>query len=140
MAKSPDDEYMEELEKEIAELKTQLERVQNSDDHNFDRWQKCQEQLAERETEIATYREVLETVKANTPEPYCAITRAVDYQVQKALSTPPSTCYLEQWEKDRFVQVGEVKKYIGSLKDMAIIVWSGAQPEEGTPLYTRKEK
>lgn len=31
--------------------------------------------------------------------------------------------------------VAEVKKHTGSLKDMAIIVWSGEQPAEGTQLY-----
>ncbi len=31
--------------------------------------------------------------------------------------------------------VAEVKKHTGSLNDMAIIVWSGKQPAEGTQLY-----
>ncbi len=35
--------------------------------------------------------------------------------------------------------VGEVKRHTGSLKDMAIIVWTGKQPEEGTKLYSPKE-
>lgn len=30
--------------------------------------------------------------------------------------------------------VGVVQKHTGSLKDMAIIVWTGAQPSEGTKL------
>jgi hypothetical protein len=90
--------------------------------------------LAEREAEIAVLREVLETVKANAPEPYCAITRAVDYQVQEALSTPQSSSYLEQWEKDRFVQVAHA---------VGVGDWTYTVSHTlhvGTPLYARKEK
>jgi hypothetical protein len=36
--------------------------------------------------------------------------------------------------------VADVKKHTGEFKDMAIIVWRGEQPAEGTPLYKAKEK
>ena len=32
--------------------------------------------------------------------------------------------------------VAVVRKHTGSLKDMAIIIWIGEQPPEGTKLYT----
>jgi hypothetical protein len=34
--------------------------------------------------------------------------------------------------------VATVQKHTGSLGDMAIIVWTGEQPPEGTILYARK--
>lgn len=36
--------------------------------------------------------------------------------------------------------VAEVKKHTGALKDMAIIVWTGDQPAEGTKLYRLPEE
>jgi len=35
--------------------------------------------------------------------------------------------------------VGEVETHTGSLKDMAIIVWCGDQPAEGTKLYKARK-
>ncbi len=48
--------------------------------------------------------------------------------------------YIESLEKEiqQFHPVGRVEKHTGSLKDMAIIVWKGWQPEEGTVLYTKE--
>jgi len=55
--------------------------------------------------------------------------------VQKALAVQPDDSALKLWLGE---PVGEVKKYTGSLKDMAIIVWTGEQLEEGTLLYAPK--
>lgn len=57
-------------------------------------------------------------------------------QVRKALAIQPDDAALRTWLGE---PVGEVKKHTGSLKDMAIIVWTGQQPEEGTKLYSPKE-
>ena len=56
-------------------------------------------------------------------------------QVRKALAIQPDDDALKAWLGE---PIGEVKKHTGSLKDMAIIVWSGEQPEEGTKLYSPK--
>lgn len=53
----------------------------------------------------------------------------------KALTIQPDDSALKAWLGQ---PVGEVKKHTGSLKDMAIIVWTGKQPEEGTKLYYPK--
>ncbi len=53
----------------------------------------------------------------------------------KALTIQPDDAALMAWLGD---PIGEVKKHTGSLKDMAIIVWSGEQPAEGTKLYSPK--
>lgn len=54
---------------------------------------------------------------------------------QEALAIQPDDAALRTWLGE---PVGEVKKHTGSLKDMAIIVWTGQQPEEGTKLYHPK--
>jgi hypothetical protein len=95
--------------------------------------------LAEREAEIAKLREVLETVEANTPDPYCAITRAVDAQVRKALSTPQSSSYLEQWEKEKY---GEpVCEAIDKQGASTRWWWTdeGLALPKGSKLYARKD-
>ena len=56
-------------------------------------------------------------------------------QVRKALAIQPDDDALKAWLGE---PIGEVKKHTGSLKDMAIIVWSGEQPAEGTKLYSPK--
>lgn len=56
-------------------------------------------------------------------------------QVRKALAIQPDDDALKAWIGE---PIGEVKKHTGSLKDMAIIVWSGEQPAEGTKLYSPK--
>ena len=56
--------------------------------------------------------------------------------IKKALAIQPDDSALKAWLGG---PVGEVKKHTGSLKDMAIIVWTGQQPEEGTKLYSPKE-
>ena len=53
----------------------------------------------------------------------------------EALAIQPDDDALKAWLGE---PVGEVKKHTGSLKDMAIIVWTGKQPEEGTNLYAPK--
>ena len=53
----------------------------------------------------------------------------------KALAVQPDDSALKAWLGK---PVGEVKKHTGSLKDMAIIVWSGEQPPEGAQLYSPK--
>ena len=53
----------------------------------------------------------------------------------KALTIQPDDSALKAWLGE---PAGEVKKHTGSLKDMAIIVWSGEQPAEGTKLYSPK--
>lgn len=55
--------------------------------------------------------------------------------VRKALAIQPDDSALKAWLGE---PVGEVKRHTGSLKDMAIIVWAGQQPEEGTKLYSPK--
>lgn len=57
-----------------------------------------------------------------------AITRA-------AINIQPDDSALKAWLGE---PVGEVKRHTGSLKDMAIIVWTDEQPAEGTKLYTPK--
>ena len=54
--------------------------------------------------------------------------------VRKALTIQPDDSALKAWLGE---PVGEVKRHTGSLKDMAIIVWSGEQPEEGAQLYIK---
>lgn len=56
-------------------------------------------------------------------------------KIVKALAIRPDDDALKQWLGE---PIGEVKKHTGSLKDMAIIVWSGEQPAEGTKLYSPK--
>jgi len=56
--------------------------------------------------------------------------------ISKAIAIQPDDAALRTWLGE---PVGEVKKHTGSLKDMAIIVWTGQQPEEGTKLYSPKE-
>jgi hypothetical protein len=87
--------------------------------------------LAEKEAECLKLRGVLKTVRDNAPEPYCAITRAVDTQVREALSTPPSSIYLEQWEKERYQSVCEVGTDVFADIYMTLPV--------GTKLYARKD-
>ena len=52
----------------------------------------------------------------------------------EALAIQPDDSALKAWLGE---PIGEVKKHTGSLKDMAIIVWSGEQPEEGAQLYIK---
>ena len=52
----------------------------------------------------------------------------------EALAIQPDDRALKAWLGE---PIGEVKKHTGSLKDMAIIVWSGEQPEEGAQLYIK---
>ena len=53
----------------------------------------------------------------------------------EALAIQPDDSALKAWLGE---PTGEVKKHTGSLKDMAIIVWSGEQPEEeGAQLYIK---
>lgn len=54
---------------------------------------------------------------------------------EEALTIQPDDDALNAWLGE---PIGEVKKHTGSLKDMAIIVWSGEQPAEGTKLYSPK--
>ena len=54
---------------------------------------------------------------------------------EDAIAIQPDDSALKAWIGE---PVGEVKKHTGSLKDMAIIVWTGKQPEEGTKLYAPK--
>ena len=53
----------------------------------------------------------------------------------EALAIQPDDDALKTWLGE---PIGDVKKHTGSLKDMAIIVWSGEQPAEGTKLYSPK--
>ncbi len=55
-------------------------------------------------------------------------------KIVKALAIQPDDSALKAWLGE---PIGEVKKHTGSLKDMAIIVWSGEQPEEGAQLYIK---
>lgn len=107
--------------------------------------------LAEREAACLKYWNALKTVMANAPEPYCAITRAVDAQVREALSTPPSTSYLEQWITDNFkvaafewrvtYATGGYTRHL-CYDRVEAEGWNEATLTDGvvTPLYTRKEK
>ena len=52
----------------------------------------------------------------------------------EALAIQPDDSALKAWLGE---PIGEVKKHTGSLKDMAIIVWSDEQPEEGAQLYIK---
>jgi len=61
--------------------------------------------------------------------------REVDDTIKSALTIQPDDAALMAWLGD---PIGEVKKHTGSLKDMAIIVWSCDQPAEGTKLYSPK--
>lgn len=56
-------------------------------------------------------------------------------KLDQVLAIPHDDSALKQWLGE---PIGEVKKHTGSLKDMAIIVWSGEQPAEGTKLYSPK--
>ena len=56
-------------------------------------------------------------------------------KLEEALAIQPDDSALKTWLGE---PIGEVKKHTGSLKDMAIIVWSGEQPAEGTKLYSPK--
>ena len=59
----------------------------------------------------------------------------IAFWIEEALATLPDDSALKTWLGE---PVGEVKTHTGSLKDMAIIVWTGKQPEEGTNLYAPK--
>lgn len=135
---------------EIASLKKQLEDFSPEMTELRDACLLAQAQLAEREAECLKLRNVLKTVMANAPEPYCAITRAVDVQVREALSTPQSTTYLEQWEKERYevtafewrvtYATGGYTRHLCNDK-IETEGWNEATLTEGVvkPLYARKD-
>jgi hypothetical protein len=100
-------------------------------------------QLAEREAEIAVLREALlgfvnyPADDADYPPPYRA--------AHKALSTPQSSSYLEQWEKDRFGEpVGYVSQNGLAKFESTVTYWTLLQKESDAgfslPLYARKEQ
>ncbi len=78
----------------------------------------------------AAIKDLLEFATYST----CGKAHAVE-AAKEALAIQPDDSALKAWLGE---PVGEVKKHTGSLKDMAIIVWTGKQPEEGTKLYYPK--
>lgn len=99
---------------------------------------KLRKDLAEREAEILKLRVALDEVKLR------AVSLA-DAQVValEALSTPPSTSYLEQWERERY---GEPVAYINvnAQRLEFALPTTFATPKtvdlQPIPLYVRKEK
>ncbi len=78
----------------------------------------------------AAIKDLLEFATYST----CGKAHAVE-AAKEALAIQPDDSALKAWLGE---PIGEVKKHTGSLKDMAIIVWSGEQPAEGTKLYSPK--
>jgi hypothetical protein len=96
--------------------------------------------LAEREAEIAKLRnwwEQIADVYSNEPKGLAYVA------AQEALSTPPSTSYLEQWEKEKY---GEPVAYINvtdrQLEYARYTVFNTPTTVSlpPIPLYARKEK
>lgn len=93
------------------------------------------EKLAEREAEIVKLRAAADThCKAMEDHGY------TNLALRKALSTPPSTSYLEQWEKDHY---GEPVAWLdlSKITPSGIVYASGFKVNaKQSPLYARKEK
>lgn len=95
------------------------------------------QQLAERETQVTLLRDAIEYILEywngdnNAWAMHDALNR-IDEVSREALAATADLENVRLCEKE---PVAEVKKHTGSLKDMAIIVWSGEQPAEGTKLY-----
>lgn len=90
-------------------------------------------ELAEREAEIVKLRAAADThCKAMEDHGY------TNLALRKALSTPPSTNYLEQWEKNRYQVVG----YFGYEKVHGLDVRSFSDHQcklHNALLYARKD-
>lgn len=87
--------------------------------------------LAEREAECLKLRECLSNcIVSDINQPLATI--AV-WRVKEALSTPPSTSYLEQWEKERY---GEPVGYLDSTGRYQSASYKN---NDVLPLYARKD-
>lgn len=94
-------------------------------------------ELAEREAEIAKLRECFERIKAHNLHHGLPLRLIQIYR--EALSTQPSTSYLEQWDKERYGEPDSYKCY----KNGVFQTWAcnPQRPDGGwtnTPLYARK--
>lgn len=94
------------------------------------------EQLAEREAEILALHDALGDFKWNKDE------GAFIARIEDALNTPPSTSYLEQWEKDNFEVVAwrDTGSYILDSYTRHKTNYVNSYDIVQTPLYARKEK
>jgi hypothetical protein len=97
--------------------------------------------LAEREAEIATYRDVLHKLACLGNGKAYGNSFGNDI-AREALSTPQSTSYLEQWEKERFGEpVGYFdQEYMGGPVIFTQVNYSEKDREGVFPLYARKEE
>jgi hypothetical protein len=145
--------YTLSLEKKLAEREAEIDSFKESMKAAGAHMRKQSEDLAEREAEIAKLRGLLPTELPNSfisfgkyyseastkfapaNDPMSKFKRKWFLECAEALSTPPSSSYLEQWEKDRYqvvAIVGELSAQTRSeviRKDIAI----------GAYLYARKD-
>jgi hypothetical protein len=93
--------------------------------------------LAEREAECLKLRKASQ----NLLDAYLRGSAATEVKAEKAmkeaLSTPQSSSYLEQWEKDHYVQVAQLGDLKGTTWTYAKLTLGDALND--TPLYARKE-
>lgn len=97
--------------------------------------------LAEREAECLKLQKTLLMVKS---DPYFSdLDAESQYSTEQALSTPPSTSYLEQWEKEKY---GEPVAWLATSRFMLDSYtkrktnYVNSNDIVQTPLYARKEK
>lgn len=132
---APGEEVVAECLDEIESLRQQLAEKASESDRRLDLMNTMDAQLeasiGREAAAIAACKEKDEALEA------WGSMKTTDWLrlAAKALTIQPDDSALKAWLGQ---PVGEVKKHTGSLKDMAIIVWTGKQPEEGTKLYYPK--
>ena len=112
----------------IEELERQLASMETSRNAFFDRYVETRKQ-------VALLREALKDAHEY------AMSQADYYpdDAIEALAAIDDAKLLEGYVLCDAEPVAEVKKHTGSLKDMAVIVWTDEQPAEGTELYARRK-
>ena len=125
-------EEIESLRQQLAAMTAERDAYMRDYGNEQDRKREVAQKLANREKQIVMLRGYLSDMHktANHYEVYW-----VERMVEQALDATADLYSYVLCERE---PVAEVKKHTGSLKDMAIIVWSGEQPAEGTKLYAPK--
>lgn len=132
-------EIIDRLNQQLATYKSELDEFRKHAKAGFERQLADQKQLA---AALATCKlkdealnDAIEEIDSLSGRDNSCDPKSSTEDFEKALAIQPDDSALKTWLGE---PIGEVKKHTGSLKDMAIIVWSGEQPAEGTKLYSPK--
>jgi len=85
----------------VLELITRLEAAQNSDQHNFDRWQKCQEMLEAAEKDAAKWQEAADSLMVASELLMCKPVRNAMTEAQRQIHDRIFASYAAMKESEK---------------------------------------